>query len=120
MKHSPGPWKPVKGDGQVVDALMSIVDMNDIEIGKACQHWTEENSTSDGYKCSHGKSWEEITANTRLMAAGPELLRACQLAVETIQILVDTGMSNSFALVGLHEKLVRVIHKTIGDIEKEE
>ena len=78
MIHTPGPWKAVPYGGWENEthgkysgyAGRIVADDIDIYAGP-CSFWA-----------LHGRNPDEAEANARLIAAAPELLAACKLAVE--------------------------------------
>jgi len=82
-KHTPGPWKFYKGKLRPKFSQVMIIEIRD-KTGKSIVKWTG----FDGVNLPK----KEIEANAHLMAAAPELLEACQLALITIESAPRTNM----------------------------
>ena len=100
-EHTPGPWSVNTDERYKSDGPSLIWGPKGPRHGIVCElppSYPREFNKHDAY----------------LIAAAPDLLQVCQLAAETIQIVTDIGVANSFALVAVHEKLLEAIHKAIG------
>ncbi len=93
MKVTPGPWKFYKGKLRPKFSQVMIIEIRD-KTGKSIVKWTG----FDGVNLPK----KEIEANTRLMAAAPELLEACKLmyaAWEQLMPNLAKGVVQDYELV---------------------
>lgn len=94
MKHTPGPWKAIEHKS---------VNLNDyIQI------------LAGSWDIAHNKfsarNWEEEQANARLIAAAPDLLEACQAALNDLYRQMDSQMTEE-----TEQKVKNAIAKATGD-----
>lgn len=73
MAHTPGPW--VTADKRFANGIRSEVEA---ESGTICSCIRTVNSPKNG----GSRTWDEVDANATLIAAAPDLLAACQAALD--------------------------------------
>jgi len=103
MKHTPGPWRIISGDGE-----------NQRRIISNSQVCTVALVFSDPKKHKRGEPWNH--ANAHLIAAAPDLLEACESLVAYIERDFDPGnddrLTGAFLLA--YEKVKNAIAKAEG------
>ena len=104
-KHTPGPWK-------VEPTLRPDWDddpLGEYTVQPAADRLTERYFATDGdspdneYTAEIGTAQldaihAENAANARLIAAAPELLEACRIALEELNLWADTGADQEYSI----------------------
>ena len=113
-KHTDGPWKVLFDEGND----MHVVTMGSaLGGGNPCevQHRIEYNHGlyPDAGTKRHGQ-FVEADANARLIAAAPDLLAACEAAVEAIEKNISDEPYAPAWAARLHTQLKVAIAKAIG------
>lgn len=92
MKHTPGPWR--------FNAHGAIFGPG----GEPIQ-------TCGEYAIRFGEGTEEAFANARLIAAAPDLLKACKMAFKDLEPFEWTDLPDGYAVLATVRKLRAAIKK---------
>ena len=111
MKHTPGPWKPVKREQDLS------------EPGKYSPEYYAIMEAVEGSLVAEvhhaGIEWEEFKANARIVAAAPDLLKALKMAIHALQVHgIDETMAGEFEI--LTNAVAKVEGEDQGTWTKEE
>lgn len=110
MKHTPGPWKANTDDCEIVGG-MGFVKIETVD----------ETIHEGEFPCHVALAYGIDThvfphlgcsdANAKLIAAAPDLLKACRIAATSIEVAINVGAANSIGFVEAHKILCETIAK---------
>ena len=114
-KHTPGPWEFQLDQPRRNEYPWFSINASNRRIAS-----TEQFPCEGLWPCDALKSPEESEANAKLIAAAPELLEACRIALDTIsKIAIETGdvywINPPYQAAAVHESVVQRLHVVIHD-----
>lgn len=99
-KHTPAPWKVIDGWDENGEGCFPSVILHGTEL----QYRKTCGRNGITINCSHDQKVESLMANAKLIAAAPELLEACNIALKYFNG-IDTESQSEAAFHALNNAI---------------